>query len=83
MIEGSTLGGTVLSQKYKYYRFFDTQPTLDTMLDLQTVSGDPDLYVSCRVNPTNDDSGTPSRLHYNFSSAFYGEDTLWIKPSDR
>lgn len=32
--------------------------------------------VSCLSNPTGNDSGIPSRIHYNYSSQSYWEDTL-------
>lgn len=82
--EGASVQGSVNYGSYQYYRFIDSQPDLDTEFDLSPSTGDADLYISCRVNPTTDDSGTPSRTqgHYNYSSVLYQEDTIWVKATD-
>lgn len=44
-------------------------------------SGDPDVFISCSLNATYDDEGTPSRLfhHYTWASTQqFGSDTISI-----
>jgi hypothetical protein len=85
-------------ETYNYYRFTDfslslspspsdtdTQRERETeslIFDVQPMSGDADMYISCRIKATGDQTGYPSALlgHYNFSSALYQEDSILIAP---
>ena len=67
--------------KYRYFSFFASKPNTAVSIDLTNEgSGDPDLYVSCFIEPTGTDDGTPSRLtnHYNWSSTRTGADSIFI-----
>lgn len=68
--------------QYRYYRYYDTHLNEATWLDLRPTGGDADVFVSCKINPTGDDVGFPSKAdgHFNFSSTSYLEDTLVIEP---
>lgn len=68
--------------QYRYYRYYDTHLDEATWLDLRPSGGDADIFISCKINPTGDDIGYPSKGdgHYNFSSTSYLEDTLVIEP---
>ncbi len=82
--------------KYNYYKFTDVTSVgggsdsdsvsaYDTLIiDVTPMSGDADLYISCRIKPTGDESGYPSnqRGHYNYSSAMYQEDSISLSPHD-
>lgn len=50
------------------------------MMDLQSTAGDPDMFVSCSLAATGDDTGIPSKLryHHNFSSEHFYDDVLPI-----
>lgn len=69
---------------YQYFRFLDSDPASPLLFDLQSSSGDADMYISCTLKSTGDDSGTPSRTigHYNFSSANFNEDVVLIGAND-
>jgi hypothetical protein len=68
--------------QYRYYRYFDTHLDQATWLDLIPTGGDADIFISCKINPTGDDTGYPAKAdgHFNFSSTSYLEDTLVIEP---
>jgi hypothetical protein len=53
-------------------------------IDLEPISGDADLFVACKIDPTGDDYGIPSALigHSNFSSQHYEEEVLSISATN-
>lgn len=82
--EGVSVTGTLKRGEYRYYRFFDADPSHDIWMDLLPTGGDADIYIACQLQNTGDDSGFPSiRMgHSNFSSTANYEDTLVIASSD-
>ena len=71
--------------KYRYFSFFASKPHTAVSIDVTNEgSGDPDLYVSCFIEPTGTDEGTPSRLtgHYNWSSTRTGADSVFISANE-
>ena len=64
MTEGIVLRGHVNAGEYQYYRFYDMDPTFPLAIDLDPLSGDPDLIVGCMLNTT----GTTT-YHYCISSS--------------
>lgn len=86
LAEGSAIHDTISSRTYHYYRFIDTHSSEDLIFDVSPSSGDPDIFVGCRLNPAGNDTGFPSRKfhHYNFSSQRSGEDGILVAhDSDR
>jgi hypothetical protein len=86
VVEQTVVRGFVKAGEYKYYRFYDMDPSFPLAIDLNPLSGDADLLVGCLLNGTGTDAGFPSRRagHYNFTSqrgAFY-EDTVDIPTGD-
>lgn len=75
-----------LGGSYHYYMFTDSghDDEGSFVLDVSSTHGNPNLLVGCVIDPSGDDSGYPSvrRGHYNYSSHYYGEDSIVIKPSD-
>lgn len=82
LVEGYTIQDSVLKGQYKYYRYHDTAPTVDIMFDLLPTVGDADMMIGCVFRPTNSDAGYPSKLHYNYTSQMYLEDSILISPTD-
>jgi hypothetical protein len=68
--EGVGASGYIPRSGYHYYRFFDLSPEHSVEFDVLPSSGDPDLYIGCKIYTTGNDAGYPSRStgHYNFSS---------------
>jgi hypothetical protein len=62
--EEIVLRGHVNAGEYQYYRFYDMDPTFPLAIDLDPLSGDPDLIVGCMLNTT----GTTT-YHYCISSS--------------
>lgn len=75
---------TVSSGSYHYYRYLDTNSQSDIIFNVVPINGDPDLQVACKVLPTGNDDGFPSRIegHYNFSAQRSGEDNILIPVED-
>lgn len=75
----SSVNDRVVSGSYNYYRLYSFDDS-NLVFDLLPFDGDSDIMVSCKVLPTGDDSGFPSKMpnHYNFSSSLYLEDIISI-----
>lgn len=82
LVEGYTIQDSVAKGQYKYYRFHDTLPTSSIMFDLLPTVGDADMMIGCAFRPTGTDAGYPSKLHYNYTSQMYLEDSILIGPTD-
>lgn len=92
LIDGVTVDDSVYQHTYRYYAYTFSYPTPNPpytpsdplrnslAFDLHPVLGDADLYVACEAHPTGDDDGKPSRSvgHFNFSSARWDEDALFV-----
>jgi hypothetical protein len=72
--EGVPFVDMVSEKGYHYYRFFNDKPDKAVQFDVSPMSGDPDIYIACRVKTTGNDDGYPSRKagHFAFSSAVKG-----------
>lgn len=68
--------------KYRYFVFDTTQARRKFDLELVSIAGDADIFVSCTLSPTGNDQGFPSRFfgHYNFSSSYYLDDAVSLSP---
>ena len=85
---GVTLEGSVYESNYVYYQFpyrYNGDPydpndpwKNSVQFDLQPLTGDADLLISCVFRPTDDENGIPSRQHFNFSSQRFDEDVISI-----
>ena len=90
---GVTIEGSVYESNYVYYQFpyrysgdpYDPNDPLKNSIqfDLQTLTGDADLLVSCLFRPTGDEHGIPSRQHFNYSSQRFDEDVISIPPNHK
>jgi hypothetical protein len=58
--------------------------TSSIVFDVTSSSGNPNLLVGCQISPTGDSAGYPSavRGHFNFSSGYYGEDSIVVTSGD-
>lgn len=70
--------GSVSSGQYLYYQAQAQDVTDDIFFDLTPISGDPDLYISCKSH------GLPTASHYTWSSTAPGSDDehIAVLPSD-
>ena len=62
-----------------------SDPTKNSILiNLQSFSGDADVFVSCFLEPSGDLNGYPSKLigHHNYSSEHYTDDVVVISAAD-
>ena len=85
---GVTIEGSVYESNYVYYQFpyrysgvpYDPNDPLKNSIqfDLQPLTGDADLLVSCLFRPTGNENGIPSRQHFNYSSQRFDEDVISI-----
>ena len=84
LMEGYKIEDSVSAGKYKYYRFHDSDPTHDLLIDVLPSIGDPDIAIGCSFDPTGDDNGYPSKKteHFEFFSGRYLEDTITITADD-
>lgn len=80
--EGVPMMEMVGRGEYEYFQIFVPDPTQDVIIDVTPFNGDPDLFVSCTLNNTGDDYGTPSRWHNDFRSMYFGADTIVIHAND-
>ena len=78
--EGVPLTETLMNGNYRYYKFYDTSPRTDLLFDVAPLTGDPDLYISCRLRISGDDEGYPSQKdgHFNHSSVMMYEDAIRV-----
>jgi hypothetical protein len=63
LMEGYKIEDSVSAGKYKYYRFHDSDPTHDLLIDVLPSIGDPDIAIGCSFDPTGDDNGYPSKRY--------------------
>lgn len=82
VFEGSAVQLSVPFEFYRYFQFFDNLAgTADLVFSLRGVVGDPDLYISCQLDPTYDHDGYPSSRydhHMVYSSSSYSADVIDI-----
>ena len=80
LVEGSAISTDVLQGSYKYFIFHDSRPQEDMVFSLNRISGDPDLYIGCKFDPTGDSDGYPSKMtgHFVAKSNDYSTDILRI-----
>jgi len=78
--DGESMYDRIAEGHYHYFQYYDTDPDKDLVIDVTAINGDPDIFVACTLDPTGDDSGTPSNAegHFNVSSVSPGDDTLTI-----
>jgi len=84
LMEGYKIEDSVSTGKYKYYRFHDTDPNHDLLIDVLPSIGDPDIAIGCTFDPTGDENGYPSKKsgHFEYFSGRYLEDTVTIAAND-
>ena len=72
---GESMHEKVLRNRYEYFKIM-LPAGQDLHIGVTAYGGDPDLYVSCKYNATQDDTGYPSLLegHYGWKGWSMGRD---------
>jgi len=78
--DGIPIEAQVAQNEYEYYMIHVNDPTQSVFIDVTSSSGDSDAYVSCDIDNTGDDTGTPSTTHNIALSMSYFEDTIVVGP---
>jgi hypothetical protein len=78
---GQSLHENVQKGKYEYFKII-LSPGLDLQVGLTTYAGDPDLYLSCKLNLTNSDAGFPSKANFEWQSKSSGNDVISVAAQD-
>lgn len=84
IIEGQPVRDVISGRTFHYYKFYDNRPTVDMIVNVNPVFGDPDIYIGCQLSITGNSTGYPSNLpsHYNQSSQRIGEDSIVVSPTN-
>jgi hypothetical protein len=79
-VEGEPVRDFISARMYHYFKFYDNHPEDDVIINVDPVSGDPDIFVGCDLLITGNDTGYPSRLagHSTFTSQRLGADTITV-----
>ena len=68
--------GTANADEYKYYRLKVVDPHSAVKIVVEPVSGDPDLYVSTKIN-------NPTQISHMWKAQRHGRNELIIDPSHK
>jgi hypothetical protein len=81
---GESMHEKVLRNRYEYFKIM-LPAGQDLHIGVTAYGGDPDLYVSCKYNATQDDTGYPSLLegHYGWKGWSMGNDVVTISAADK
>ena len=73
----------VLRRHYEYFKII-LPAGQDLHIGVTTYGGDPDLYLSCKYNATQNDDGYPSLRtgHYDWRGWSLGNDVITVKASE-
>lgn len=82
--DGIPQTASVSPGEYVYFQFHVDDPSQNIAIDVTPLNGDPDVFVDCAIQPTGDDTGTPSRSanHYKWKSENWGHDSVLVSHDD-
>ena len=80
---GESMHEKVLRRHYEYFKII-LPAGQDLHVGVTAYGGDPDLYLSCKYNATQNDDGYPSLLtgHYDWRGWSLGNDVVTVKASE-
>ena len=80
---GESMHEKVLRRHYEYFKII-LPAGQDLHIGVTAYGGDPDLYLSCKYNATQNDDGYPSLLagHYGWRGWSLGNDVVTVKASE-
>ena len=81
---GESMHEKVLRRHYEYFKILLPKGQ-DLHIGVTAYGGDPDLYVSCKYNATQNDDGYPSILagHYDWRGWSMGNDVVTITAAEK